>query len=72
MTKTITTPQCFLCGQAGSLALTPEAYKGYIMYQRGGVFVQDALPMLTAAQREQVKTGTHPACWDNMFSGFEE
>lgn len=33
--------------------------------------IQDELPELTAAQREQILTGTCPECWDDMFGEQE-
>jgi hypothetical protein len=36
-----------------------------------GRHIQDAFPELTEGQRELIKTGTHPACWDEML-GDEE
>ena len=32
-----------------------------------GPFIQDAWPESTAEQREQVISGTHPECWNEMF-----
>lgn len=32
-----------------------------------GKFAQDAFPDLTVDEREQVMTGTHPACWDKVM-----
>lgn len=31
-----------------------------------GEFIQDVWPELDAGQRELIKTGTHPDCWDQM------
>lgn len=36
-----------------------------------GAFAQVAFPTLTAEQREQVITGTHPECW-NKYLGDED
>jgi len=36
-----------------------------------GVFVQDAFPNLSAGDREQIITGTHPECWSNLFGKAE-
>jgi hypothetical protein len=37
-----------------------------------GALVQDAFPSLNADEREVVKTGIHPACWDEMLLWLED
>jgi hypothetical protein len=37
-----------------------------------GAKVQDAFPTLSPALREQIITGTHPACWDEIFGDEDE
>ena len=32
-----------------------------------GVLIQDALPELSASEREQLMTGIHAECWDRAF-----
>ena len=32
--------------------------------------IQDIFPYLNADQREQIMTGTHPSCWNQMFNGI--
>jgi hypothetical protein len=34
--------------------------------------VQDAFPYLSAGEREQIMTGTHPECWEKMFPEEDE
>lgn len=65
---TIETPKCWHCGNTGTIELT-EAEAVALKVTR---FVQDALPMRTADEREQVMTGTHPACWAEMFPNEDE
>ena len=36
-------------------------------YKFGKVLIQDAFPYLDAHEREIVKTGICPSCWNDMF-----
>ncbi len=38
-----------------------------LTFWQSGEFIQDAFPYLNANQRELIKTGIHPECWDKMF-----
>jgi len=60
----VITPTCFACGEAGVLFVS---LPGLLAWQ-AGVLVQDAFPALSVDGREQLVSGTHPACWDEMFS----
>lgn len=64
----IQTRQCHFCNQGGSLEVPQEGVEAY----QGGAFVQDAFPSLSASEREQIMTGTHPKCWDDAFGALEE
>lgn len=46
-------------------------FKGYHQWQRGAL-IQDAFPDMSVPDREHLKTGTHPACWDAMFGDGDE
>ncbi len=37
-----------------------------------GMFIQNALPMLTAGDREILISGTHDECWQKAFLSEEE
>lgn len=50
---------CPFCGQ-GAVTIVPA--QGLWDWEHGK-FIQEAFPRLTAAEREQVMTGTHSACW---------
>jgi len=39
-----------------------------IQNSRNGTLVQEAFPDLEAPLREQLKTGVHPECWNNMLN----
>jgi hypothetical protein len=66
----ITTGACIQCGKRGTV-LAPrkawEAWYGLGVVEGPRPFIQDAFPMLSAGEREQILTGTHPKCWDEMF-----
>jgi hypothetical protein len=66
-TKTVVemfTKPCVICGEAGMLVVPLDGALAY----NAGSFVQVAFPTLSAAKREQILSGTHPACWDEMFA----
>lgn len=60
----LVTPQCGVCGRTGIVEVPAL---GCIRRLRDGATVQDAFPELPRALREQIVTGTHPACWDELF-----
>ena len=60
---TVVTPTCVVCKQS-SILTVPAA--GYAVW-KAGALIQDALPTLDVDTREQLMTGTHPACWDAIF-----
>ena len=51
------------------LDLTQEQYDAAFAAWQGGTLLQDAFPMLDADQREFIKTGMTPACWDVLYEG---
>lgn len=54
---------CSFCRE-GAVTIVPA--QGLWDWEHG-TFAQVAFPHLTADQREQVMTGTHPECWDAAF-----
>ena len=66
---TIPTRKCMHCGNAGFVF--PVWHEDYARYMNGAK-VQDAFPNMPAALREQIKTGIHPECWDEIFPEEEE
>lgn len=67
-TKTVTTSPCMLCGNASAVELTVQEAEALA----SGAYIQDALSSRDAGFRELVISGTHPACWDEMFGSDEE
>lgn len=60
----VVTPVCMFCGEAGSISV-PQA--GLIAW-KSGALIQEALPELSAPEREMLKSGIHSSCWDTMFN----
>lgn len=59
----LTTPQCFHCQKTSQVLILKAHFWGW----QQGLYIQDAFPYLNADQREIVKSGTHPECWDAMM-----
>jgi len=55
---------CFQCGIKNEIYVFE---KDYFLW-KNGAFIQDAFPYLSHAQREVIKTGIHPECWQQIFS----
>ena len=54
-----------LSGRTNSLNL--DLSEGALQAWQGGMLAQDAMPNLSAAEREFIMTGITPYEWDNMF-----
>lgn len=65
---TIDTPRCLHCGKDGQLEVDQAAMRSY----QAGALVQEVWPDKDADWREQMMTGIHPACWDEMMGAEEE
>lgn len=65
----VDTPKCPHCAEGGQLTVPVQ---GYMKWTIRGAFIQDALPELSDAEREQLLTGTHPACRDEMMGPEDE
>jgi hypothetical protein len=55
---------CVHCRKPGNFILTHKQYDDIV---NKGMFIQDVFPELNADEREFMISGTHPACWDEMF-----
>jgi hypothetical protein len=64
-TATYQTPSCFVCGRVSLIEL-PAATAAALS---AGVPAQGLLPELPRPEREQLISGTHPACWTAAFGG---
>jgi hypothetical protein len=71
----VETKKCYHCGKNGYIIMSQKDYfKGKKAYEQGA-FVQDAFPNLNIDEREQIISGTHPQCWDELFNkrnGFNQ
>ena len=63
----IETKTCFHCGNTG----TVEIYSRELFELRQGAFIQDAVKSLQVEEREQLISGTHGKCWEDMFGEDE-
>ena len=71
-TVTITTRACYHCGEHGELTMPREEGLRGIEAYNAGEYAQDAFPFLSAEEREQIISGTHPKCWAEMFGHDDE
>lgn len=60
--------ECPFCGKVNSVMVAADDYAAYLE----GMLIQDALPYLSADEREMIKTGICGGCWDNMFADDDE
>jgi hypothetical protein len=63
----ITTDPCIVCGETSVMEVET---RGFVRW-KGGWLIQDAFPEMSPDLREQLKTGTHPACFESMFADDE-
>ena len=62
------TPACFVCHEKSVITLHEDELAAY----EAGGYIQDCFPELSVDQRELIKTGTHPDCWDTIFGDEED
>jgi len=60
------TKPCVMCKMPAILTDVDE--DGYVAWKEMGYNIQDALPDLTADERELLMTGTHAHCWEKMWT----
>lgn len=63
MKKTFTTV-CPFCHHATYITVNLKDWEDW----RNGKLIQDAFPYLTADEREMLKTGICPDCWEKIFN----
>lgn len=59
---------CFWCGKPNVITVGRAEYNRH----EAGEFVQQVWPDLSAADRETIQSGTHDACFDEMFGSEPE
>lgn len=67
-TESHITPACMFCGRTSIVELT----RGEADALRAGALIQDAAPTRPAPERELIRTGIHPACWDDAFGPADD
>jgi hypothetical protein len=65
--STVITNACPICGHRSKVQVELDNYIKWL----GGVLAQVAFPDYTDSERELLVTGTHPSCWDILFSEEE-
>ena len=66
--STFATRPCMVCGQRSELKLDNAALFAY----NQGALIQQAFPDLSADERELIKTGTHPECWEKALGSVRQ
>lgn len=54
---------CPFCGEYHEVTVSKADYASWM----GGELIQNAMPYLSADEREIIKTGICPSCWTSMF-----
>lgn len=63
MTDVKVKTRCPICDKVTIVTADSEDIRRY----ESGALIQDAFPTLSASEREMLKTGICPKCWDDMF-----
>lgn len=71
-TITVSTKRCYHCGEEGTLTMPREEGLRGVEAYRNGEYAQDAFPFLSAEDREQIISGTHPKCWQELFGSCDD
>jgi hypothetical protein len=56
-------PKCIGCGKGGAITMPVGAYRRW----KEGALLQNAWPEGTDAEREQLISGMHGSCFDELF-----
>lgn len=64
----VETLQCVHCGRNGHLEVPAQ---GLFFYNQGEL-IQDCFPKMSIDLREQLITGIHPKCFEEMYAGWED
>ena len=59
---------CPFCGKTATITVADSDYYAW----QNGALIQRTMPYLTSNEREMIKTGICPKCWDKMFAGEED
>ena len=67
-TTVVKTKICMVCDEYELWVLDSKAVASW----QAGEYIQNAFPEMSAADREMLITGTHPACWDKLCPEEDE
>jgi len=59
-----------MCGKIGTVEIPISEYEAW--NDGRGPLIQNAMPSVSAGDREMLLSGTHDECWDKMFADEEE
>jgi hypothetical protein len=60
----IVTNNCQVCNKHTIMVVNIAEFNAW----RGGLLIQQAFPTMSQPDRELLISGTHPDCWDSLFS----
>ena len=66
--KITVTTRCPFCGKAHDVEVNEIDYLNW----QDGELIQNAMPYLSAQEREYLITGICADCWESMFSGEDD
>lgn len=61
----VKTPTCSVCGKESTVYMSVDDYEKLMS---GVDHIQDIFPTWTPDQRELLISGTHPDCWNKIFT----
>lgn len=59
------------CVQCGKSSIVRARWHQFIAWHNG-TLIQEAFPEMSVVERELLKTGIHPECWELIFPSEEE
>lgn len=65
---TVKTKQCIRCGNTGLIDVEAQG----LFYYNQGRLIQDCFPTMSKKLREQLITGIHPQCFEEMVAEWDE
>jgi hypothetical protein len=68
----VPTRRCPICKKGGVVVVDHQLYREGNERYRNGELIQDAFHFLDKSIREQLMSGTHPDCWNDMFGNMDD
>lgn len=69
ITVTVITKPCPVCHLTDSVDMTADQFQRLSV---GVEYVQDIFPDMPSDRRELLISGTHPKCWEELFSDADD